>query len=1430
MFFFVRLQMPRPTLRPAYKAVLSIDLGAKATGLFTAVHPADRHPTSADTTAATILLPDAKVFKFAQKERMMTRHARRSRQRFGFARLLMSLVLKDQLATAGIALKAKEERWITEAVSGLLKRRGYTYIKATDTDDEFNLYEVDAEVLAFHPKLTPFFNGYETVGDAWEALEQQPVMVKNLAAVLNPKQYAMDFKKAYPNDKSTMDIGKKAVKKLQLLAKDIVQAVLTGSRSRKEYFAAIRTDIARMECLEPVVRACGGVDRFWRLLSNISTLQLRALRWYFDNPEFKGGAKWLPERMKSVLRREFQYFEAGNAEEQKRINGLLADLEKRTALEFLATTDPERTIPPYDRMYNRRPPVDQTLLLAPVALYRRYGAVWKSWVVRLEKEMPEYADGLEQIESKTDRKSRLGEEALPDKDYTAARFLQRVLDCSSARDPFHLRMLARDEPGPKADAGLIELTRVLGSQHLDNFLGLAKDYYAECTAARSGMWTPSEQGVLERSDIHPPKKQKILNLLVGNVFGFSEEDAKSFRAIWKEKFPARRGAPVSARSICASIEKVRKDFGADFPAEYRRALDGDKTADKEVARAAANVEYLAEHFLSIGIPADCVRRVKNPYSMAQLYTILEEERSGFTSTTQATHEENRWRTLSGDAEAAHCCRLPADCVRPFDGMLARLLDRQAFELAKAAFAELKDKVKTPNAAIDFSVVIEQNSFSFGIDLNAMKSNAKGRKKAEKKEARQIAEWQAREKRIEASSGGICPITGRSLEEGEGVNYHIIPRNFTLPWMGTIFNYEANLLCLSPEGARRVSGERLTLGRLSRSYLTHMFGTDDTGLIETEIESVVADLAHRRRLSAFSSLPRDLQRWVRHALFLGDDSPARREVIRQLGTLNKAIVNGTQSWLVRCFYEKLNALTEDWRKETGCTIAPHAWKVPSISVAELRNAAAVYDCDWFKSEYESASSQALDALCAYGVAAANPSICTVLGADAAVSDSENCGTTRPLQNLFPENCRILRVSRKPFADKVDPASRQLFKAGIYGEHFLPIYICGTSVYVGFDYPRKGEPAVNSVLVQGDAALMVKELAPYFVKPAAIGSDHPVVCRIDKTKAYKLFSRIFRKDPTVTDEDRRIAEVLDALHYTTKRTPVASVLMDPTKTKFVAREALDVKCTVKADYRGRKNPYNFLGLLALPFEDQWQAFFDLPELSDKWGRKLDDVLADEPDFSLDAVLREKAGVKTPDRAHAPVRQVVSLPLVQTPSRGVRFERQSWDGKSVHQLLDAESGPYQGISVAPDGKVLWDAPLWVPALVGKRGTPNCYTNQVYSGQPYVRFDEWRQVDASSVALEMAPSSASRRFVRGKVTFDVFRRWLVAEGVQTVPQSPKELAAEYVCNWKHIGEFFGDLQSIMNKPRKKLLVESAGQVVRFAFEVSAANKAMEEAFNSAK
>ena len=79
--------------------------------------------------------------------------------------------------------------------------------------------------------------------------------------------------------------------------------------------------------------------------------------------------------------------------------------------------------------------------------------------------------------------------------------------------------------------------------------------------------------------------------------------------------------------------------------------------------------------------------------------------------------------------------------------------------------------------------------------------------------------------------------------------------------------------------------------------------------------------------------------------LGDDSPARRTVIQQLGTLNKTLVNGTQPWLIKLILQKLNTLSAQWRKATGNEIIVNAWKMSPQDVADLRTVAARGDKTW-----------------------------------------------------------------------------------------------------------------------------------------------------------------------------------------------------------------------------------------------------------------------------------------------------------------------------------------------------------------------------------------------------------------------------------------------------------------------------------------------------
>ncbi len=1417
-----------------YKAAIAIDLGAQSTGLFTVVHPANRFPTKADALTAAVLVPDESGFTASQKSRTMRRHVIRSKKRYAMARRLVTSLFTSLFEQNGVRLSGKDERRFLMALYGLLKRRGYTWLQAEDTDTETALDDFDGFFLGAIPALSPYFHEGRSLAEEWDVLSQNPEAVNQfLKAVPKSDDFKKAFFTAFPGEKAEFARERKALRKLQDLAKNIVRQTLTGNRSRREYFAVIREDMAKDERLKPGIEVCGGLDRFWALICNISNLQLRACRWYFDNKDFAAGDQWIPERLQAVLRRAYLFFEAGNAEEQLNINRLMKHLtDTPDVVEFLCTTDPELSIPPYDRMFNRHPPKDQTLLLSPEALNARYGSTWKLWVSYLERACPELTEGLDTLAPMIDRASRTKETRLPDADYTAARFLQRVLDRSAKVAPFNIRLLASGSDSVRATSDREALTAVIKSQHVERFLAFAEDYYKEVNRAKYGLWFAGKTALLERADIHPPKKNKIVNLLVANLFGITEQQAVLFRrTVWRKTVTGR----MTPRSICKGIEDLRINYGNAFKMEYekaRRAYARGASLDKEgkeLLRVADRVELLGDFFKSEGLPERCVDRVTNPFSLAQLYNLLEEDREGFSSTSMAAHLENQWR-MTGE-NGAQCCRLPADCVRPFDGMLARLLDRQAFEIAKTAFGEIRRRVTTENATIDCSLIIEENRFAFSADLYTLKGQKAKHDAAQKNVERQQEQWQTKTLRIAADGKNVCPITGRSLAGLEGLRVHIIPASAVLPWMGTIFNSEANFIRVSPEGAAKVKQKRLTLDDLSPAYLEAVFDTPHREVVADLIEKCVASLVKKRKFGFFELLDKDERAAVRHALFLGDDSPARRTVIQQLGTLNKTLVNGTQPWLIKLILQKLNTLSAEWRKTTGNEIIVNAWKMSPQDVADLRAVAARGEKTWAKTpSSEAIPSQALDALCAYAVSAGIPMLCRQLGADPRIADTETYITERPLPALCPDECRVIRITRKPTTEKRDTASRTIFKDGMYAEHFLPVLVRDGAVRLGFTFPRADGTGGNSIPVNGNGDAFLAILAPFFTKPLKVGAKGLQTYHINYDKAFKafrFFARIGNREAVPPDESL-VVYLLEALRYETKRQPVKAALLDVTGTKYLSRDKVSVKTSLNVKrFADKAAGFAFAGSVELPCRAQWNEFFDAPQLQDKWGKKLSDCEG----FDLDAFLVSKTTAEGEKRAHAPYRDLVSLPVVQGPSFGVRIERSNYfNHRTVWQLQDVKGAPFTAIA-AEEGKIAWDTPLMRSCLLSKHSTPSRFDVAVDNGiREAVKLTERRRVATGPTGTaDMAIDSDSRRKLWITTDFETFRRWLQAEGFEELPDSPQELKGEYAAKkWVAISTFFPDLAQVMNQPRGKIYLENCGTQVSFFYKSQNLVKSMNTAFES--
>ena len=429
-----------------FSCSIGIDMGAKYTGVFYALFDREELPTNLNSKAMTLVMPETGP-RYVQAQRTAVRHRLRGQKRYTLARKLAFLVVDDMIKKQEKRLTDEEWKRGREALSGLLKRRGYSRPNA-DGEDLTPLENVRADVFAAHPAFSTYFSEVRSLAEQWEEFT---------ANISNVEKFLGDSN--IPADKEFVDFAvaegliDKTEKKAYLSALSTMRAnanVLTGLRQmghkpRSEYFKAIEADLKKDSRLAKISEAFGGADRLARLLGNLSNLQLRAERWYFNAPDIMKDRGWEPDRFKKTLVRAFKFFHPAKDQNKQHLELIKQIENSEDIIETLCTLDPNRTIPPYEDQNNRRPPLDQTLLLSPEKLTRQYGEIWKTWSARLTSDEPTLAPAAEILERSTDRKSRVavnGHEPQPTLAYQLSYALQRAFDRSKALDPYALRALA----------------------------------------------------------------------------------------------------------------------------------------------------------------------------------------------------------------------------------------------------------------------------------------------------------------------------------------------------------------------------------------------------------------------------------------------------------------------------------------------------------------------------------------------------------------------------------------------------------------------------------------------------------------------------------------------------------------------------------------------------------------------------------------------------------------------------------------------------------------------------------------------------------------------------------------------------------------------------------------------------------------------------
>lgn len=1468
------------------KSVVAINLGAENTGAFFINHPSDAAPDAKDAYAAAFIHPMTASGgeQFSCKERTGNRHHKRTIQRYKLARRLLRLAVCSAIERSGHTVSDEDMTAMNEALRGLLKRRGFTRLAFELDVDKLDL--LPPETLAAYGPTKDFFTA--DGGDVSEQLnrlaEDMP-SVRRLYENSKRKGFAEGFadmlKRSFRNLEISASEGKQAFRQLISAVSDLVMQNVMGHHHRTEYLKRLAAEVNHDSRLTPAVMALGSdPQKLCRLVGNISNLQLRALRWYFNDPKMRKGDVWIESRLRDCIVRGLKY-QRPEPEKRALHRDLIRAISTSTDIvETLCGIDPVLTIPPYERQNNRRPPVDQTLYLNPHALYERYGDAWRTWAHKFRTHDPVLAEKLDTISAMIDRESRVGIADIQGGGmYFDSFLLQRVLDRAKPRDVFRLRSLARCEDG-RMPASLQEcrdrLAAVLGTQHVNGFLDLARDYYEETQIARSGLWESLQGSVLERSNIHPKQKSKVLDLLVGNVFGQDAEfGARFISDMW-----SMRIKHTSLRAVCAAIEKTRKAFGNRFNYYYRAVLAGRAGASvtpaehKELEGVKKRVDQAAGFMRDVfELPESVVSRVCNPFSLAQLYTLIETERTGFTSVCVAAHLENSWRVATGtDGLGAQCCPLPADSVRPFDGFLRRMIGRTAWEIAKV-FAQRITSGDVRNEEIDIIAVIEQFQFAFTASLADIKKDRNAvtpvkaklaQTKAERGQERELAAWKNKDERIRSASCGVCAFTGAPLGSG-GEIAHIVPRSFTIARYGTVFESEANLIYVSARGAHERPVERLlTLRDLNDKYLQAVYGTKDRAAIARVIEESVQPLIDNGRVCKVDLLSDEQQRDVRHSLFLVGH-PVREQVLLALGSAAKAKVNGTQAWFIKMLFTHMRKLVSPWAAACGNTISFHAVHADSRLARQMRDALAGVSPSFAKdaSGPESAVSNMLDAFCAYGVSCGSDRNPTATPYTSAFSDSEQA---ERFARIFPKKCDVVWMTARALSQKDDLGSFQHYKQTIYGENFLPIHAKEGRIYVGFD-------AKNRFEVKGsNPKALLEILSPVLTEPYqeyGDGKMHTYV--IDKTKAFSLFRERFYNRTAELD---RIAAVLDQLRYVTTKQEVLGTLLDNPLSDADFRSLRPALANEASAGGGvGKGPFDIIvnglsrrefpdielsGRLVLPAKAEWlriQSDKRIRQLVDDYDaavaeakkqkeeskaqQSADAENSDQGDKGKSAP-KEK-GPQKPDltealeaiwrvgskRPLASARRVRSLPVLAIAGGLMRIERRTPDGKPLYQTVATKAGKYAGFALKK-GELDWSDPVIRDGLCTKRVVPFGLEDHAPTGARYVPMTAWVTAYSSdSLGVELSPATKPRVSVRVRCPVQVFAKWIGNASAADPARIPGLVKLSP-------GAAFGDglpdnLRDLVGSPRGALRVESVGEQVVFSYVAATTKAAQREAISEA-
>ena len=1195
---------------------IAIDMGAKNTGVYLNHFEQGEDPTSSGNTQGKTIVIDSTNITWSQADRTGKRHQIRTNKRRKLSKRLLKLVLNEY------DIKANQAQ--SEYINGLLNNRGYNRIEIT---------EEQAEILQdkiVNDFFSPVIFNNSSDDNFLEKLSNEVIIkdddsetywkeiLKNNIFSLSGNNNT-EFKEYLQNKNHNSDDIKVLSKAFTAIKSIILKQIdnyKTGHLHRRDYLDNIKKDINNSELLKPLLNTGLTAEKLANLIGNISNLQLRVLRKYFNDETMKTGDIWMPEKLHSLFFKWVRSWHAKQENEKDNRQELLKLKDKNNNILDIFTTDPKKTIPPYEDQNNRRPPKDLTLRLNPKALDKQLEN-WENIAQSLADNyiLPQIDDNItEQINIQTGLKANVRpQKGESEKRQILADTLHRILDRTIVLDPYKLRWLAQDSDTPDAKTSK-ELLNQHSNNNADNIIVFAKKYYSEVEIAKQGLWT-EECSLFFRCETNPPHKGKITHKLVGHILrqDFTEKQITDFREkCWNQKIKGNS----TTKSFAGQVEEIRKEYGNGFnyivqtikKRQYVLVNNNPEQAQKDrwakyekdhkdVLKAIQNTKLVAEE-ISKYLKNDRQDKYNNPYSIAQLYNHLESEITGFSKTDRWNTEENAWRDKEQSVEIlnksgeiiklikSNAVRLTADSISPFDGLLDRIISRQAIEIARMKIKQIESLNIDKNDKLFVPVFMEQNRFSFEQSLHEIKGLENIKKKAKDRVAKgltkQTTQWQDKDKRIKKNT--ICPYTGKKI--GKGEIDHIIPQSQSKKRGDVVFNSEANLIYCSGTGNHQKDDNRWSFEQLNHNYLNEVFAGETN--IKQAIISFVNGLDENDSIS-FHNLEDKEQNYLRHALFIRELDGKTFPI---LNTRYKTFVNGTQGYLGK----KIRKLLQ----EKYPNIEVKTYQIPAQEVSQLRTVLGEANGNLKKQERQGAFSHVVDAALVLATALQNTKIADELTTTNVAKLSEQ---GQWLKELLPDNADVLHIKRKPkYRKKL--ASTQIFKDGLYGERFMPILLNEKKLYYGFALdncheieplkePKKTVKDFDKKLQTAKQKQQTKhneyfELLKPFLYTGKKNAKKPVTdnlsdnwqynyLSIDKTKALEHLQKCAKE--VCNDIEIRQAQQLEKLRYSIEKKDIKKVLL--TDKKVFITQLDDKKFKVSGLTLAAKNQWE--DLIRYPIKD-------------------------------------------------------------------------------------------------------------------------------------------------------------------------------------------------------------------------------------------------------